>query len=231
MTCWYRNEPVEAMSTTTDKDFNLLCWTTPIRRLSNPKRGYETMISHLSMRWSAMLLVSLTLFLMGGIDRKTQNALKVQHILKTIERQLGHSSDEHFDAEVTEAELNDYIAHRLAKENRSTLYTLSVTLRDNNQIGGKLRFDAKQLNLDVLLGDHLDFDFKGTVFSRNGTARLDLTALHMNGQAVNPQVLDFVLHTAALAYGEEPGGIGDWYALPKGIKALSTTNAKVVLHY
>ena len=186
---------------------------------------------HLSWPWSTILLASLALFLMGGIDRMTQNALKVQHILRTIERQHDRSDDEHLSAEVTEAELNDYIASRLAKENRTTLYSITVTLQDQNQIGGKLRFDARRLNLDVLLGDHLDFDFNGTVYTRSGAARLDLTALTMNGQAVNPQVLDFVLHTAALVYGEEPGGIGEWYLLPKGIKDLSTANAKVILHY
>ncbi len=189
------------------------------------------MISHVAKRCSTILLVGLALLLMGGIDRMTRNALKVQHILKTIERQQGRSDAEQFSAEVSETELNDYIASRLAKENRSTLYTVTVTLRDNNQIGGKLRFDAKRLNLDVLLGDHLDFDFNGTVYTRSGAARIDLRALTMNGQAVNPQILDFVLHTAALAYGEEPGGIGDWYDLPKGVKDLSTSNAKVVLHY
>lgn len=219
------------MSNTTDKDFNLLWLATPMRPLSSPKRGYENMSTFLPRRWSTILLIGLALLLMGGIDRITQNALKVQHILKTIERRHGHSDAEQFSAQVTEAELNDYIASRLAKENRSTLYTVTVTLRDKNQIGGKLRFDAKRLNLDVLLGDHLDFDFNGTVYTRNGTARLDLNALTLNGQAVNPQVLDFVLHTAALACGEEPGGIGDWYDLPTGIKDLSTSTAKVVLHY
>jgi hypothetical protein len=80
--------------------------------------------------------------------------------------------------------------------------------------------------LDTLLGEELIFDFKGTILTRNGAARIDLIALQLNGQPVNPQVLDFVIHTAALVYRTESSGIGDWYELPKGINRITVIKPK-----
>ncbi len=85
--------------------------------------------------------------------------------------------------------------------------------------------------MDTLIGENLDFDFKGVFVTRNGVARIDLLALQLNGQPVNPQVLDFVIHTAALVYRAESSGIGDWYELPKGIKRITINKANAILHY
>ena len=86
-------------------------------------------------------------------------------------------------------------------------------------------------NLRPLLGDNLDFEFSGIFYTRNGAARLDLISLYLGGQSVKPQVLDFVLSTAARYYGTEFGGTGDWYELPKGIKRIMVTKAKAIAYY
>lgn len=181
--------------------------------------------------YGSIALLSVAVVLIGGIDQTTQDALKVKHILRTIERHPPRSDSKELSATVTEKELNAYIAHRLAQEKSPFISGLKVNLLDNNHVRGRLRFDADRLNLSALLGTNLDFDFKGIFHTRNGAARLDLISLHLNGQPVNPQVLDFVLGTAALVYGTESGSTADWYELPKGIKRILVTGANAILYY
>ena len=176
-------------------------------------------------------LVCCAVLLIGAIDQMTKDALKVSHILRTIERHPPGSDSRGSTAEVTEKELNAYIAYRLAQEQKPVCDSLTVNLLDHNYVRGKLRFDAQRLNLDTLLGESLDFDFKGVFLTRDGAARIDLVSLQLNGQPVNPQVLDFVIHTAALVYRTESSGIGDWYELPKGISRISLFKAKAILYY
>jgi hypothetical protein len=87
------------------------------------------------------------------------------------------------------------------------------------------------LNLGGLLGENLDFDFKGIVQSRNQAARLNLISLSLAGYAVKPQVLDFVLSSAGMLHDTEVGRAEDWYALPKGIKRIVVKPAKAIIYY
>ncbi len=182
-------------------------------------------------RYGSIAVFCSALVLIGGIDQVTKDALKVKHILRTIERHPSRSDSKELTAEITEKELNAYIAHRLAQEKKPLFKYLKVDLLDNNHVRGRLNFDAEHLNLGVLLGENLDFDFKGIFYTRNGAARVDLISLHLGGQPVKPQVLDFVLSTAALVYGTNSGSINDWYVLPKGIKRIIGYKAKAVLCY
>ena len=201
-------------------------WAMTLAELTskNMTKGY--------LNWCGSIAVfCCAVFLIGGIDQTTQDALKVKHILRTIERTPPRSDSQALSAELTEQEVNAYIAHRLAQEKNPLFNSLSITLLENNHVRGRLTFDAQRLNLDSLIGENLDFDFKGILNTRDGAARLDLISLHLGGQPVKPQVLDFVLGTAALVYGTDSGGIGDWYELPKGIKRISVDKARAVLFY
>ncbi len=177
-------------------------------------------------------LVFSAVMLMGGLDQTTKDALKVGHILRTIERQAQRQSgaDER-NAEVSETELNAYIAYRLAGEKKPIVNGMTVNLLDNNQIQGKIRFDADQLNVSRLLGNDLTFDFKGIVQTRDHAARLNLITLSLGGYTVKSQVLDFVLSSAGMVYGTEVSGVEDWYALPKGIKRIVVQKAKAIIYY
>lgn len=181
--------------------------------------------------FGAIAFLGFSLILLGGIDQATKDALKVGHLLKTIERQPPRSDSQELNAEVSEKELNAYIAYRLAQEKNSLIDRLTVDLLDGNHVGGRLRFDAQRLNVGEIMGAELDFDFKGIFHTRNGAARLDLISLQLNGQPVKPQVLDFLMGTAALVYGMDSGSINDWYELPKGIKRIRINKAVAVLYY
>lgn len=188
------------------------------------------MEGYFNWRGLSVILVLATV-LIGGIDQTTKDGLKVGHILRTIEYHPPHPGTEDLSAEVTEKELNAYIAYRLALEKDPVVSDLTLNLLDNNHVQGIIRLDAQRLNLDTLLGENLDFDFKGLVHSRKRAARLNLISLRLNGYPVKPQVLDFVLGTIATYYGTELGRVDDWYALPKGIDRITVKKAMAVLYY
>jgi hypothetical protein len=180
---------------------------------------------------AAIALIVSGVALLGGIDQSTKDALRVKNLLKAIAEHPARSDTEDRRTEITEQELNAYITYRLHQEKNPPVRSLSVDLLANNHIQGKFRLDAGRLNLGRLFGDVMDFDFKGNVYTRNGAARLELTALQLQGRSVSPQLLDSLLATAGLFYGTEFGRIGDWYAMPKGIKRITVTNGRAFLYY
>ncbi|WP_054690655.1 hypothetical protein [Desulfosarcina cetonica] len=64
--------------------------------------------------WPFFLIAGLVL--LGAIDRQTQDALKVRHLLKTIQSTPPRPDGKERSAEITQPEVNAYIAWRLAHE-------------------------------------------------------------------------------------------------------------------
>ena len=182
-------------------------------------------------RWPAAALACLAFFAAGMRDRPSEDALRVGHLLRAIAAAPPGTGGAARSAEISETQLNAYIAHRLAEARPSLVRQLTVDLLVDNHIKGRIQFDARALKLASLLGERLDFDFKGIVHTRRGAGRLQLIALELCGQRVNPQVFDFVVHTASLIYHQEPSGIEDWYELPRGIERVVIGRARAVLHY
>jgi hypothetical protein len=179
----------------------------------------------------AWVVICMSILLMGAIDQKTQNALKVAHLLKKIETHQCRSSSPDLTAKVTERELNDYIGYRLAQEKRPIIDNLNVNLLEDNHVQGKMILDAQQLNLGLFFGDKLDFDFKGRLYTRKGAARLDVSTLLLGGQPVQPYMLDMVLGAIALSTGTEVSRIDDWYDLPKGIDRITVKKGNATVYY
>lgn len=179
----------------------------------------------------ASAIICCALAVLGGIDPMTQNALKVMHILRTIERHQPRSGSGQLTAEVSQPELNDYIVYRLKKEKQPLIRKLSIKLFDDNQVRGNVHLDANQLKLGLLFGQTLDFDLSGILQTRNGAGRIDLRTAKLHGRPVKPQVLDMVLKAVSLYYGTDPVRLDDWHELPKGIKQIQTRKGKAVLFY
>jgi hypothetical protein len=175
-------------------------------------------------------VLCLAVFLIGATDQMTREALKVEHLLGTIERQSPRAGAGDLSVMVTESELNAYIAYRLAQE-KAQINGLDVDLLPNNHVQGNISLDAQDLSLDAILGEYLNFHVKGILVARNGAARLDLISVQLNGRPVKPQVLDFVLDTAARYGGADPGSSDGWYELPKGIKRIAVRQDRAILYY
>lgn len=181
--------------------------------------------------WRSLIVLCALVFLFAGIDQKTKNALKVQHILKTIERHQPRPNQKELTAEVTQTELNDYIAFRLAREKNTAVRRLNVILLENNFVSGTARLDAKSIGLGVLFGDVLNIDFMGAVQSRDGSARMHWRTLKLNGQSVNPDMLDTVVQAAAQYNGAKTRSIQDWYEMPKGVKRINVQKNRATALY
>ena len=177
------------------------------------------------------IVVFLGIFLVGAMNQKSQNALKVTQLLTTIEKHHARPHSPDLTADVTERELNDFIGYRLAQEKRPIINNLKVNLLDDNHVQGKIILDAQRLNLGLLFGNELDFDFMGRLDTRRGAARLDLSKLLLGGQPVQPRMLDMVLGAIALANGTKPSRIDDWYSLPKGIDRITVKKGKATVFY
>ncbi len=189
------------------------------------KIGYANWYGLIAVLFFAPVLAS-------GIDQVTTDALKVQHILKTIEaRQSNTGQKATRNAVITQRELNAYIAYRLAQEKNPIIKRLKVILRGHNRVHGNVLFDPGGDTILKFLGSDLRFDFDGRLQTREGTGRLDLTSLHLNGEPVPPEALDSVLAAVARYYDSEPGGVDDWYELPEGVERIEVNKGEAVLYY
>ena len=189
------------------------------------------MMKHVWNGCGTAAVLCLAVFLIGATDQMTPGALRVERLLATIERQPPRSNAKELSAIVTENEVNAYIAYRLAQGQRGYIDSLDVDLLPNNHVQGHIRLDAQGLSLDAILGDDLNFEVKGILVARDGAARLDLISVQLNGRPVKPQVLDFVLDTAARYGGADPGSSEGWYELPKGIKRIAVRQDQAILYY
>ena len=87
------------------------------------------------------------------------------------------------------------------------------------------------MNLEFLVGKAMKIDFKGKVHTRNGKGRIEFTAFHLNGQVVEPSIMELVIKAAGRAYGTQLGGTDEWYELPKGVNRMAVEKDKVILYY
>jgi hypothetical protein len=180
---------------------------------------------------AAMVAICLAAVLTGGSNPPVKEALKVEHILKTIEQQPPQPNRKEQTAEVTEKELNAYIAYRLRQEKSPLINSLKVALLDQNHVQGAMGMDAERLNLSLLVGPNLDFDFQGIAHSKEGAARLELARITLQGQPLEPQMLDLILNAVSAYSGEKIGRPDDWYQMPKGIKRFTVQQSKMILYY
>lgn len=168
----------------------------------------------------------------GGLDPTTSDALKVKHILKTIESHQSKSGKAEIrTATITQKELNAYFTYRLSQEENPLIKKVDIRLDDDNRVRGKVSVDLEGVQILNLFGTDLRFDFDGGLKTEAGGGKLELTSLYLNGDPVPPKALDPVLFAVARYYGHEPGSIDDWYELPRGIKRIQLKKAKAILHY
>jgi hypothetical protein len=166
-----------------------------------------------------------------GADLSAGKAASVRQLLDGIAGGRPGESGGTGTSVVSESDLNAYIADRLVHHKIAAVKKLTVRLLDVDHLSGSVDFDARQLQLDPLLGEHLTFDFKGIVQNRERAVRLHLIALTLNGYPVKPQVLEFVLGRLGAADGSESNRVGGWHSLPSGIEAVRVSKGSLVVWY
>jgi hypothetical protein len=132
---------------------------------------------------------------------------------------------------VTESELNSYIAYRIETEKEEIMKELRLKLFENNKIEGKIGIDLSKQKIPSFLKPYMTFYFAGKVVVEGGKVGLDLQELFLEGQPIQPMILDFIIFLAAKIENTEASSINDWYELPYGIKKFETHPGQLIVYY
>lgn len=161
-----------------------------------------------------------------------QKALKVIKLIDRIQlEQLEKGSDDTRKVEVTESELNSYIAYRIEVEKEDIMRELELKLFDDNKIEGKIFIDLEGQNLPKILRPQMTFYMGGRLEVEKGKVRLDLEDLFLENQRIQPAVLDLVIFIGSKIQGTESFGMSDWWELPYGIKNIKTEKGRAFFYY
>jgi len=133
------------------------------------------------------------------------------------------------EIEVTENELNSFIAYSLQDEKVMT--ELELKLLDKNRLEGRIFIDLKGQKLPPLLRPEMNFFFSGELETKDGLGRLNLSKLFLEGQSIQPRLIDMVIYLASKINNTETSSINDWFELPYGIKEVKLSQEKARFCY
>ena len=134
-------------------------------------------------------------------------------------------------AEVSERELNAYIAHRIAVEGEDILRELRLKLFDRNRIEGLAVIDLRRKNPPAFVKPMMNIVFAGVVESEAGRVRVRFESLYLEQQRIQTALLDMVIAAVSELEGIEPVRLEDWYPLPHGLRGLETRPGRLLATY
>ena len=132
---------------------------------------------------------------------------------------------------VTESELNSYIAYRIETEKEEIMRELQLKLFENNKIEGKIGIDLSQQKIPSFLSPRMTFYFAGRVEVEAGRVRLNIQKLFLEGQPIQPLILDFIIYLTAKIENIKASSITDWYELPFGIDNFESHPGLLIVYY
>ena len=132
---------------------------------------------------------------------------------------------------VTESELNSYIAYRIEVERSDIMKELRLKFFDKNRVEGKIFIDLRGQDLPKILQPEMNLYFDGILEIEERKVRLVLKELFLEDQRIQPSVLDMIIYIGSKIQGEEPFSINDWWELPYGIKDVKSEKGKAIFYY
>jgi hypothetical protein len=179
------------------------------------------------------LILSLCFSLSFGIQEYSlPEALKVLKAIEQAERETSDPNRTSLEKiEITESEFNSYIAYRIEKEKAPVLKELRLKFLKGNRIEGKIVVDLEGQKIPKYLRPKMTLFFGGKVEAAGGRVRFDIKDLFLEGQRIQPAVIDFILLIQARIDNTEPTSIDDWYELPYGIKSAEIRLGKGIFTY
>jgi hypothetical protein len=144
---------------------------------------------------------------------------KVYDSIRMIKReQMRENKSSLKNIEITESELNSYIAYRIEAEKEEVMKELKLKFFDNNRIDGKVFVDLRGAEIPRILQPRMSLHFVAILEIENERARLNLKRLFLEGFPIPGMILDLVIYIASKIDNEDISSFGDWYELPYGIK-------------
>lgn len=193
------------------------------------------MIKKCSFLLASIIIYICQLPLYSFIDERDYSLQEAQKVLKAIDtvvkEQLKRDRDGLKKVVLTESELNSYIAYRIETEEEEIMRELRFKLFKDNRIEGKVLIDLTEKNIPNFLRPRMTFYFGGKLEVQNDKARLDLKELFLEGQSIQPKLLDLVIFIASKIEKTEVWSINDWFDLPYGIKNIETQEGKATFYY
>lgn len=179
-----------------------------------------------------LVLIVFSMFLYAYQDYSLQEAQKV---LKALEKMnIEQFREDRGDLKkivITESELNSYIAYRIETEKEEIMRELQVKLFDENRIEGMILIDLTGQKIPKFLSPRMTYYFRGKLEVKNEKVKLFIKDLFLEGQPIQPMVLDFIIYIASRIENTEVSSINDWYELPYGIKNIETQKGKAIFYY
>jgi hypothetical protein len=172
----------------------------------------------------------------GGLlavqDYSLEEAQKVLRAIEKVEAETGRPWDGPLrEAEVSESELNSYIAYRIEKEEEEIMKELRLKLFPENRIEGKIHVDLRGQKIPGFIRPEMDLYFSADVLVRNAAVKIDIKQLFLENQPIQPLLLDLLIAVSARVNKTEATSINDWYKLPYGIKDVKTAKGKATFFY
>jgi hypothetical protein len=185
--------------------------------------------------WFAALFALFFVISLLSFSQQNYSLQEAQKVLQAIEKivyeQLSKEKDVLKKVVLTESELNSYIAYRIETEEEEIMRELRFKLFKDNRIEGKVLIDLTEKNIPNVLSPRMTFYFGGKLEVQNDKARLDLKELFLEGQSIQPKLLDLVIFIASKIEKTEVWSINDWFELPYGIKNIETQEGKAIFYY
>ncbi len=179
------------------------------------------MLEKIKKRGIFTLFVSL-LFLYGALFSQDYSLAEVRkvydaiHLLKREQMRTNRRSLKNID--ITESEMNSYIAYRIEAEKEKVMKKLKLKFLDENRIEGRVFIDLQGAEIPRVLQPQMNLRFVAVLKIKDEKARLRLRHLFLEGLPVPSMILDLVIYIASKIDNEEVSSFGDWYELPYGIK-------------
>jgi hypothetical protein len=182
-----------------------------------------------------LLCLVLGLSLSGFSEERSYRLADAQKVLQAIDKvqqeSLLDSGGKLRLIELTEAELNAYIAFRIETEKEELMKELRLKLLEGNKIEGKIHIDLRGQDIPQFISPEMDFYFAADLLTNNGQTKVDIQQLFLEDEPIKPLILDLVIAISARLSKTEASSINDWYELPYGIKDIKTHQGKAVFYY
>jgi hypothetical protein len=131
--------------------------------------------------------------------------------------------------DVSEAELNAFIAYQIETQNEPYVKYVEIRLLARNRIEGRLLLDLGGRGGLPFLPAKAELLFSAGVETAGGRIRITMDDLFLGTQRLQPSLIDTVIAVVSRLEGVEPTSLRDWYGLPYGIQRMETRPGRLTL--
>lgn len=174
-------------------------------------------------------------FYVISVAEKKYSVQEAQRVLKAIQEisneQFRQNKSTLKKIVITESELNSYIAYHIETEKEEIMKELQFKLFHENRVEGKILIDLTGREIPKFLRPRMTFYLGGKIEVEDEKVKFIVKKLFLEGQPIQPMVLDLIIYIASKIENTEASSINDWYDLPYGIKNMEIQKGKAIFYY